>query len=309
MGDWSTNTTSLIRAAPCISRKAPGDSVGLPRCLRRAGCSTSWMRVDFPDPETPVTHTRRLSGNSTSTSLRLCSVTPRSASRGVSAAGGREATPASARFRPERYSAVTVFALLQLVRRAEEHDLAAALARPRSHVEQAVGLQHDLRVVLHHHERVARVAQPLHHADHAAHVARMQADRRLVQHEERVHERGAQRRGEVDALHLAAGERARLAVEGEVAQAHLAHEAKPRVDFLQQQFRRLVQRGGQRQALEEGPRPLDGQQHHVVQAQARERGQLVEAPLRAARGIALLGGEHRVGLGPGAHAPEHATRA
>ncbi len=195
--------------------------------------------------------------------------------------------------------------VLQLVRRAVEHDLAAALARPRSHVEQAVGLQHDLRVVLDHHERVAGVAQALHHVDHAPHVARVQADRRLVQHEERVHERGAQRRGEVDALHLAAGERARLPVEREVAQAHLAHEAKPRVDSLQQQFGRLVQRGGQREALEEGPRPLDGQQHHVVQAQARERGQLVEAPLRAARGIAPLGGEHRVGLGLGAHAPEH----
>ena len=95
---------------------------------------------------------------------------------------------------------------------AEEHHIAAALARARAHVEQAVGFEHDLRVVLDHHQRVAGVAQPLHHADDAAHVARVQANGRLVQHEQRVDKGGAQRRGEVDALHLAAREGSRLAV-------------------------------------------------------------------------------------------------
>src|SRR6185437_6048675 len=51
--------------------------------------------------------------------------------------------------------------------RAVEHDFAAALPRARSHVEDAVGLQHDLRVVLHDEQRVASVAQTLHHADDA----------------------------------------------------------------------------------------------------------------------------------------------
>ncbi len=84
----------------------------LAEVLEECGCRTSWIRVDLPEPDTPVTHTKRCSGNSTSTSFRLCSVTPRIASLGVSAAGGREATPASARRRPDRYCAVTVPACL-----------------------------------------------------------------------------------------------------------------------------------------------------------------------------------------------------
>ena len=81
-----------------------------------------------------------------------------------------------------------VGALHQRRRRAEEHDLATALARTRTHVEQAIGREHDLRIVFDHHQRIAGVAQLLHHRDHPPHVARMQADRRLVEHEQRVDE-------------------------------------------------------------------------------------------------------------------------
>ena len=42
---------------------APGVSVGLPWCLRSAGCSTSCTSVDLPEPDTPVMQTRRFSGN------------------------------------------------------------------------------------------------------------------------------------------------------------------------------------------------------------------------------------------------------
>ena len=111
--------------------------------------------------------------------------------------------------------------------RAEEHDLAATLAGARAHVHDPVGLEHDLRVVLDDDERVARVAQALHHVDDAAHVARVQADGGLVQHEKRVDERGAERGGQVDALDLAARQRSRLAVERQVAQAHGIEEAQP----------------------------------------------------------------------------------
>ena len=107
-------------------------------------------------------------------------------------------------------------------------------------------------------ERVAGVAQPLHHADHAAHVARMQADRGLVQNEKRVDERGAERRGEIDALDLAAGERARLAVEREIAQAHLTDVAQPRADLGQKKVGGFVERRRQVQVLEERSRSLSG---------------------------------------------------
>ena len=194
---------------------------------------------------------------STSMFLRLCSVAPRMPERhraveriarevvGHLHAGhahlgvGRRS---SARLRPERYSAVSVCA-----RFSSSGEPKKTISPPRSpgpgpHVEELVGLEHDLRVVLDHDERVAGVAQALHHVDHAAHVARVQADRGLVEHEERVDERGAERGGEVDALHLAAGERARLAVEREVAQAHLAEVAQARADLAEQELGRLVER-------------------------------------------------------------------
>ncbi len=54
----------------------------------------------------------------------------------------------------------------------------------------------------------------------------MQADRRLVEHEQRVDERGAERGREVDALDLAARQRARLAVEREIAEPDVAQDSR-----------------------------------------------------------------------------------
>ena len=129
---------------------------------------------------------------------------------------------------------------LQLLRRAEEDDLPAALAGPGAHVENAVGGEHDLRVVLDDDQAVPGVAQPLHHADDAAHVARVQADRGLVEHEQGIDERSTKGRGEVDALHFAARQRARLPVERQVAEADLAQVAEPRADLAQHEVGRLI---------------------------------------------------------------------
>src|ERR1700724_2051431 len=81
MGFWSTITTSSINSAPVRPANTPGASVGLPRYLRSAGYNTSSISVDLPDPDTPVTHTRRLSGIRTSRVFRLCSAAPRSSSQ------------------------------------------------------------------------------------------------------------------------------------------------------------------------------------------------------------------------------------
>ena len=80
------------------------------------------------------------------------------------------------------------------------------------------------------HERVALVAQAAHHLDEAAEVARVKADRRLIEDEERVDQRGAEASGEIHALDLAAGKRARGAVEREVAKADLDEIAQARGD-------------------------------------------------------------------------------
>ncbi len=164
---------------------------------------------------------------------------------GRPAATGLGATPASARLRPDRYSAVSVLRARQRRRACRRTRSCRRARRARAHVEDAIGLQHDLRIVLDHHQRVAGVAQPLHHVDHAPHVARMQADGRLVEHEQRVDQRGAERGGEVDALHLAARQRARLAVEREIAQPDLVEVGEARADLGEQQIGRLIQRRGQ----------------------------------------------------------------
>ena len=155
--------------------------------------------------------------------------------------------------------------LPQFVGRAVEDDLAAAFARPRPHVDHTVGREHDLRIVLDDDQRVAGVAQPVHHLHHAVHVARMQPDRRFVEHEQRVHERRAERGREVDALHFAAREGAALPVEGQVAQADIDEEGEPRTLFVEQHFSGFVERRRQGHAVEEAFHAFDRQQHQVVQ--------------------------------------------
>jgi hypothetical protein len=112
--------------------------------------------------------------------------------------------------------------------RIEGDDLPAALAGSGAKIEQPVRRQHDLRVVFHDHQRVSGVAQTMHDLRDALHVARMQADRGLIEHEQRIHQRGAERGGQIDALDLAAGQSARLTIEREVAEADLAQIGEPR---------------------------------------------------------------------------------
>ena len=193
---------------------------------------------------------------------------------------------------------------LQFLRRAEAHDAAAAFPRPGAEVENAVGGKHDLGVVLDDHQRVAGIAQLFHDADHAAHVARVQSDRRLVEREQRIGERGAERGGEIDALHFTAGEGSRLAVEREVAQPHVREIAEPRAHLGQQQVGRLVHGRRQTQLLEKRPRALDRQQHEIVHRQPRQRCEPVFAPVDAARQKAPGGPECGVRILLRAHPPQ-----
>ena len=73
---------------------------------------------------------------------------------------------------------------------------------------------------------VALVAQLLQDGDQPLVVARMQADRRLVEHVERVHQRRPERRRQVDALRLAARQRRRQAIERQVVEADVGQEAR-----------------------------------------------------------------------------------
>src|SRR5690606_23399190 len=93
-----------------------------------------------------------------------------------------------------------------------------------------------LAVVLDDEQRVAGIAQLLEHADHAPHVAGVQTDARLVEHEQRVDERRAERGRQVDSLHLAAGQRARLPVQRQVAEADLVQVAEAGEDLVEDEL-------------------------------------------------------------------------
>ncbi len=180
-------------------------------------------------------------------------------------------------------------------RRAVIDDRAAALARAGAHVDQAIGREHHRRIVLDHDQRIARVAQPLHRLDDPREVARMQPDARFVEHEQGFRERRAERRRQVDPLHLAARQRAALPVERQVAEPDVAQIFQARAHLGEQQLQCVVeQRARQDDVVEEAPDALDRQQHQVVDGQARQRFELRAAPVDAARHEAVGRREHGV---------------
>ena len=179
-------------------------------------------------------------------------------------------------------------------------------ASARTHVDNAIGGQHDLRIVFDHHQRVAGVTQPLHHAYHALHIARMQTYRGLIEHEQRVDQRSAQGGGEVDALHFAARQRTRLPVQGQIRQPDLTQIGQACADLTQQQITGLIQGLGQGQRGKEITATVYGQQHQfvdVVRAQTPQQRigfQACAVTVRAMRVAAIARQEyahvHLVGL-------------
>src|SRR5450631_758564 len=172
----------------------------------------SLTSVLLPLPLTPVTQMNVAAGKATSMPLRLFSVAPRTTSclplpRRRSSGTGTDRCPL-------RYCAVM-------------------LSGVRTDVDDVVGGADGVLVVLHHDERVADVAQPLEGADELVVVALVEPDRWLVEDVEHAHEAAADLRGQADALRLAAAERGRAAIEGEVVEADVMQEAEPLADLLE----------------------------------------------------------------------------
>ena len=80
----------------------------------------------------------------------------------------------------------------QAVERAGKHDAAALLARAEAEIDDVVGDLDHVGVVLDDEHRVALVAELAEDVDQPQVVARVQADRRLVEHVERADERRSQ---------------------------------------------------------------------------------------------------------------------
>ena len=123
-----------------------------------------------------------------------------------------------------------------------EDQFAAALAAAGTDIDQIIGRANDRFFVLDHEQRVAFVAQIVHHAHEPADIARMQTDARFVHDEKRVHERRAETGREIHALHFAAAQCARRAIEREITEADFAKITQARADFAAQHLRRRVVR-------------------------------------------------------------------
>ena len=120
-----------------------------------------------------------------------------------------------------------------LVERALADDLAAMDAGARAHVDHIIGVADRILVMLDDEHGVAEIAQPLERDQQPLIVALVEADRRLVEHVEHARQARADLAGEADALALAAGKRARGAVEVEIIEADIVEEAEPLVDLLE----------------------------------------------------------------------------
>ena len=119
---------------------------------------------------------------------------------------------------------------------ALKDDLAAVFAGARAQVENVVGGSDDFRIVFDDEHRVSDIAQAQQDFDQALRVARMQADRRLVEHVQRADQRRAQRRCQLDALRLSAGQRRGEPVQRQVLQSDVVQESQPRPDLPEDAF-------------------------------------------------------------------------
>src|SRR5215471_5282195 len=170
----------------------------------------------FPDPATPVTTTSTPSGMSTSTRCRVVGAGAAHLQRSRRCPHRRLQGGPVVQVPPGRRAAGP-----QPFDGALEDHLATGGASAGAEVDGVVGDRDRLRFVLHHEHRVALVAQLQEQVVHPLYVMRVQANGGLVEDVGDVGERGAEVADHLGALRLAARQRARRAVEAEVAEPDL----------------------------------------------------------------------------------------
>src|SRR5690606_15607093 len=116
--------------------------------------------------------------------------------------------------------------------RARGDDLATPSPRAGTEIDEEVGRGEDVEIVLDDDDGVPATAHLAEDAEQAVVVASVGTDRWLVENEERIDERCAEGRGQVDAFDLASGEGARLAIERQILEADLVEIPKPGEDLI-----------------------------------------------------------------------------
>src|SRR5699024_10434571 len=111
------------------------------------------------------------------------------------------------------------------------HDVPAVLPGTGTDVDDPVGGQDGVFVVLDDDQGVAQVTQPGQGVQQTAVVPLVQADTGFVQYVQHAHQARADLGGQPDPLGFAAGEGGRCAGHGQVAQADVEQEPEPGVDL------------------------------------------------------------------------------
>ena len=172
----------------------------------------------LPEPDTPVTHTNVPSGISTSMFLRLLCAAPMIFSQFLP--GGRRLAGISIFSLPERYCPVRLrgsAAMSSAEPMATTSPPRTPGPGPKSMI--VIGGPHRVFVVLDDDHGVAQIAQLRERGEQAVVVARVQADRRLVEDVQHADQAAADLSGQADALRFAAGKRGSGAVEREIIRA------------------------------------------------------------------------------------------
>ena len=115
-------------------------------------------------------------------------------------------------------------ALGDLRGRAVGDDLAAVLAGAGAEVADVVAARDHFAIVLDHQQRVAQVAQLVQRRQQPRVVARVQADRRFVEHVQHAAQAAAELAGQANPLRFAVGERRRAAGQRQILEADVDQE-------------------------------------------------------------------------------------
>ena len=187
------------------------------------------MSVDLPLPLTPVTTTRPPSGMRTFTSLRLFARHPLSSTQARSGSTGRRLGGGTMAYSPVRYLIVV---LPPAWRSTSGIGPAAMTFPPWLPAPGPMSIRWSALRMQSSSCSTMMTVLPIVCSRRSVRISRLlsrlvQADRRLVQDVADADQAAADLRRQADALRFAAGQRAGLAVQRQVAQPDVEHESEP----------------------------------------------------------------------------------
>ena len=186
----------------------------------------------LPDPDTPVTQTNTPVGISTSICLRLLCDAP--TTRTTSPRSWRRLAGTSIFRFPDRYFPVTLCGRSDDVcQRPRRHNIAATHARPGAEIDEVVGRSHRFFIMLDDNDRVAHVAQVVQCIEQPFVIARMQANRWLVQNVQHTDQTRPNLTGQSNALRFTSRQRRGGAIERQIVEPHIQQEPQACTDLLE----------------------------------------------------------------------------